>query len=164
MKNFLVGFICFFVAVQSFANDARDAREASELVKKFSETIACQMEGLDHEKNQYKAATIVSGDDEYGGAMLVVFWYGDIGCSGGNGTMTPNFTVVEYRGSSGKAATVMLNYKFPDLNLAHVSSFSAKNGILNIKGVTYGPKDFQHNPKKPVSYRLKFINDKFVKL
>ena len=38
-----------------------------------------------------------------------------------------------------------------------------KNGILNIKGVTYGPNDSQHQPKKSVSYRLKFIDGKIVK-
>lgn len=159
MKKFLIGSICFFTALQSFAYDERDA---SKLVKKFSETIACQLG--DDLKDQYKSVKIAADDKDIGmGAMYVVFWYGDVGCSGGNGTVTPNFTVVEHTGFSSTAPIVMLDYKFPDMDLVFLSSFTAQNGILNIKGVTYGPNDNQHQPKKSVSYRLKFIDGKIVK-
>ena len=161
MKKLLIGSICVFTALQSFAYDERDA---SKLVKKFSETVACQLEDAGQQKEQYKAVKLASDDKDTGqGAMYVVFWYGDLGCSGGNGTVTPNFTVVEHTGFSSTAPIVMLDYKFPDISLVSLSSFTAQNGVLNIKGVTYGPNDNQHQPKTPVTYRLKFVDGKFVK-
>lgn len=159
MKSLVIGSICLLTAVQSFAYDERDA---SKLVKKFSETVACQL--ADDLKDQYKSVKIAADDKDIGmGAMYVVFWYGDVGCSGGNGTVTPNFTVVEHTGFSSTAPIVMLDYKFPDMPLVALTSFTVQNGILNIKGVTYGPNDNQHQPKTPVTYRLKFVDGKFVK-
>lgn len=161
MKKILIGSICLIAAMHSYAYDERDA---SKLVKKYSEIVACQLEDMGQDKNQYKAVKIASGDKEIGmGAMYVVFWYGDFGCSGGNATIVPNFTVVEHTGFSSANPIVSLSYKFPDLDLVAVTSFTGKDGVLDIKGVTYGPNDQQHQPKKNVSYRLKFADGKFIK-
>ena len=154
------------IAVISMSASAVDERDASRIVKKYSDTVACQLEGIsEYQKNQYKAVKINAGFADLGnlGAQFVVYWEGDVGCSGGNGTITPNFTVVEQSGFSSAAPVIQTNYKFPEMDLVKLTSLSVKNGQLIIKGVTYGPKDPQHQPTMPVSYKLKLDNDEFIK-
>ena len=139
-----------------------DERTAANIVKKYSETVACQIQEVQYQKNQYKAVKIIQGDKELGGLgdLFVVYWEGDVGCMGGNGTVVPNFTVVEQRGFSSVPPVVIPTYKFPDLELVQVTSISGKNGILQINGITYGEKDRQHEPTKKVSYSLKIDQEK----
>jgi hypothetical protein len=162
MKKIIVSFILCMTAVNVMA---ADERIASKVVKKYSEAVACQISDRQTDKNQYKAVTINSGDSEIGGmgGIFVVYWSGDIGCMGGNGTVVPNFTVVEQRGFSSVDPVVVTEYNFPDLNLVELTSLTGKDGILVIKGVIYGSEDHQHQPKKQVSYKLKFVDGKFIK-
>lgn len=163
MKKAVVFLSMAVITVSAYAADERDA---SRIVKKYSETVACQLEGIsDYQKNQYKAVKINPGMADLGGmgAQFVVYWEGDVGCMGGNGTVVPNFTVVEHSGFSSAAPVVRTDYKFPDLELVRLTSISGKNGQLVIKGITYGPKDQQHSPTKVVSYTLKLVENEFVK-
>lgn len=159
MRNFVVGASLAFIATCAFS---ADERTASNVVKKYSEAIACQIQELQYQKNQYKAVKIIQGDKELGGLgdLFVVYWEGDVGCMGGNGTVVPNFTVVEQRGFSSVPPVVAPEYKFPDLDLAQLTSISGKNGILQISGITYGANDQQHQPTKKVSYTLKIDQEK----
>lgn len=164
MRKFVVG---LSVAVMATCAFSADERTASRLVKKYSETIACQISDLKYDKNQYKAIKIIQGDEELlgFGDVFVVYWSGDVGCNGGNGTVTPNFTVVEHRGFISVPPVVAPEYKFPDLDLAYLRAISGKNGVIKISGVTYGPNDQQHFPTKKVSYTLKIDQEKnrFIK-
>ncbi|MDZ4202856.1 MAG: hypothetical protein U1C96_12015 [Gallionella sp.] len=158
--------VFLFIAAITMNAYAADERDASRIVKKYSEAVACQLEGVgDYQKNQYKAVKINSGEADLGGlgAMFVVYWEGDLGCAGGNGTVLPKFTVVEHTGFSSADPVVITDYKFPEIDLVRLTSISAKNGQLIIKGVTYGPKDRQNSPTKAVSYALKLVNNEFVK-
>ena len=64
-----------------------DERTAANIVKKYSETVACQIQEVQYQKNQYKAVKIIQGDKELGGLgdLFVVYWEGDVGCMGGIG-------------------------------------------------------------------------------
>lgn len=161
MKKIGIGFIFCIAAINVVA---ADERIASKIVKKYSEAIACQISDTQTQKNQYKAVKIATGDSDIGlGETFVVFWQGDVGCLGGNGTVVPNFTVVEQRGFSSVDPVVVTAYKFPDLDLVILTSFTGRDGLLTIKGVTYGSKDQQGWPKKSVSYTLKLADNAFVK-
>lgn len=139
---------CLF-ALFSFCLHAANEQDASKLVKKYSETVACQLNTSDLQENQYKAVMVKPGFEENNGMgrVFVVYWEGDFGCAGGNGTVVPNFTVVEHSGFMSVAPVVKTDYKFPDLDLVRITSISSKNGRLLIKGITYGPKDPQSSPK-----------------
>ncbi|MET3515624.1 hypothetical protein ABIC63_003408 [Pseudacidovorax sp. 1753] len=144
---------------------AADLKEVSRIAKRFSETVACQLEDVAGQKDQYKAVKVKPGlsPGDNLGEIYVVYWQGDFGCSGGNGTITPNFTVIEQAGFSSTAPTVQLDYKFPQFDVAVVTGISGGNGQLVIKGLAYGPNDRQHVPSKPVSYTLKLVDRAFIK-
>ncbi len=162
MRNIIVS---LFIAAVSVSVHAANEQDASKLVKKYSETVACQLNTSDLQENQYKAVMINPGFAEHNGMgrVFVVYWEGDFGCAGGNGTVVPNFTVVEHSGFMSVAPVVKTDYKFPDLDLVRITSMSSKNGRLFIRGITYGPKDPQSSPTKVVSYTLKLVENEFVK-
>lgn len=86
MKKLLaISALIGFSASASAFNEA----DAIKLVKAYSKTVACQLE-----ETKYKAVR-VSGDPATTdfGDQYVVYWDGDMGCMGGNGTIVPNFTV-----------------------------------------------------------------------
>jgi len=165
MKSFVIGLSLAAIASSTFASDERTA---ANVVKKYSEAVACQITEVQYQKNQYKTVRVFQGDKDLGGLddVFVVFWEGDTGCAGGNGTVSPNFTVAEQRGFMSATPVVVTDFKFPELEMVRLTSFSGKNGQLLISGVSYGPKDDQGVPNKKVSYTLKLdqANRAFVLL
>lgn len=163
MKKLLLGAVVSVVAFNAFAFDERDA---SKLVRNYSEIVACQLDDAEDQKNQYKAIKLQSGDPGMKGMgeLYVVFWEGDFGCSGGNATVGPNFTVVEHVGLASANPIVVEGYKFPDLDLVKLTGISGENGVLKIQGIAYGSNDQQHSPSKKVSYTLKLDGYDFKKL
>jgi hypothetical protein len=159
--------IALTLAVTSISATAADNRAAAAVVKKYSEAIACQVVDVREDKNQYKTIELIAGEKDLGGmgSVHVVYWLGDVGCSGGNGTIVPNFTIVEHNGSGSATPVVVTDYKFPQLELVQLTSLSSKGGALIIQGLTYGPNDQQNSPQKRVSYTLKIDQEKrtFVK-
>lgn len=154
MKKLLaISALIGFSASASAFNEA----DAIKLVKAYSKTVACQLE-----ETKYKAVR-VSGDPATTdfGDQYVVYWDGDMGCMGGNGTIVPNFTVVEIRGFN--TPVVLHDYKTPTNELVRMTKFSGKDGKVLIEGVSYGPKDQQHNPTKKVAYTYKLEADGWVK-
>ena len=164
MKSLVIGLSLAALALSTLA---ANERTAANLVKKYSETIACQIQEIQYQKNQYKSVKVLQGDKELGGLgeLYVVYWEGDVGCAGGNGTVSPNFTVVEQNGFTSVPPVVVTDYKFPELDLVQITGFSSKNGQLLINGVTYGPNDQQGNPEKKVTITLQLDqpNRAFVK-
>ncbi len=159
MKNYVIGVVLTACAVASYS---ADERTAAAVAKKYSEAIACQLVEKEFQRNQYKAVKVVAGDKDLGGLgdLYVVYWEGDSGCSGGNGTVQPNFTVLEQRGFSSVDPVVVTDYQFPELELVRLTSLTGKNGQLQISGVMYGPTDNQGVPTKKVSYTLRFDPEK----
>ncbi len=159
MKSFAIGAIVAASAVGAFA---ADERTASAVAKKYSEAVACQIVEKEFQRNQYKAVKVLAADKEMNGLgdVFVVYWEGDFGCSGGNGTVRPNFTVVEQRGFSSVDPVVATDVAFPEIELVRVTSMTGKNGLLQISGVAFGPKDDQGIPTKKVNYTLKLDSEK----
>ncbi len=161
MKKIVIG---LFVSACALQAHALDERTASRLVRDYSETIACQLDDRsEYQKNQYKAIELNNGAPDLNGfgAQYIVYWEGDVGCSGGNGSISPNFTIVEHRGFMSASPIVVTDYKFPDLDFVQLTNISGSNGVVQIEGVTYGPNDQQHYPQKQVAYTVKFINGEF---
>lgn len=156
MRKLVVALAVSLVAQQAHA---LDERTASKIVRNYSEAVACQLE-----ESSYKAFEIQQGDVELNGfgSVYLVHWQGDVGCSGGNGTVTDNFTVVEHRGFMSADPVVVTDYEFPDLPLATVTDISADSGLVRITGLRYGPNDEQHSPSQRVVYRIKFDGSAFV--
>jgi len=154
MKSFVIGLSLAAVAASTFASDERSA---AKVVKKYSEAVACEITDIQDQRNQYKAVKVFQGDPEMNGLgnVFVVFWQGDVGCAGGNGTIIPTFTVVEHTGHMSADPVVITDFKFPEMEMVYLTNFSGKNGQIQISGVSYGPKDQQHSPTKKVSYTLK---------
>lgn len=168
MKKIALGFM-FATAFSATANAATE-KEVAKIVKQYSETVACQILEVADEPKQYKTLLVQEGFNIEGekdrngiGALFLTYWAGDVGCAGGNGTVTPNFTIVEQRGFQSANPVVTLDYKFPELEMAYFTDFQVKGGIVTIKGLSYGEKDRQHNPTKKVTYRLKFGEGGFIK-
>ena len=149
--------IALTLVTTSIAATASDNRSAAAVVKKYSEAIACQVVDVRDDKNQYKTIELIAGDKELGGmgSVHIVYWLGDVGCAGGNGTIVPNFTVVEHNGFMSATPVVVTDYKFPEIDLVQLTSLTSKGGALIIQGLTYGSNDQQHRPQKRVSYTLK---------
>ncbi len=156
MRKLVVALAVSLVAQQAHA---LDERTASKIVRSYSEAVACQLE-----ETAYKALEIQQGDPESNGlgAIYLVHWQGDIGCAGGNGTVTDNFSVVEHRGFMSAPPIVVTDYEFPELSLATVTDISLDNGLVRITGLRYGANDGQHRPTQRVVYRIKFDGNAFV--
>jgi len=154
MKSFVIGLSLVAIAASTFASTERDA---TNVVKKYSESVACQIVEPQYQKLQYKAVRVFQGDKDLGGLddIFVVFWDGDTGCSGGNGSVISNFTIVEQRGFMSTSPVVVSDFKFPPLELARVTGFTGKNGQIQISGLSYGPQDDQGVPTTKVNYILK---------
>lgn len=162
MKRLLLTCLVSSLSLNSFA---ADESVASDIVKQYSQTIACQLvDNEDYQKNQYKAVRIRSGFEETGGMgeIFVVYWEGDVGCSGGNGTVSANFTVVEQSGFSSVPPVVKTDYKFPQMELVRLTEMTGGDDRLLIKGVAYGPEDRQHRPSKEVTYVLELEGYEFT--
>ena len=156
MRKLVIALAISLVAQQAHA---LDERVAAKIVRNYSEAIACQLE-----EAKYDAFEIQQGDPESNGlgAIYLVHWQGDIGCSGGNGTITDNFSVVEHRGFTSADPIVVTDYEFPTLSVSTVTDISEENGLLRITGLRYGPNDQQHRPSQRVVYRIKFDGNAFL--
>lgn len=156
MRKLLFVLMLSLVAQQAHA---LDERSASRIVRNYSETVACQID-----ETTYKAFEIQQGDTELDGfgSLYVVNWQGDIGCAGGNGTVTENFSVVEHRGFISAEPIVVTDYNFPELPLVTITDLTVEAGLLRISGLRYGPDDRQHNPTQKVVYRVKFDGTEFA--
>jgi len=135
---------------------ALDKTEASYIVKKYSDVIACQTES--ESELQYKAVKIADGWGEDEGMNMeqtyLVHWEGDVGCAGGNGTVMTNFTLVGQRGFESVPPIVVENQSFPDIEIKYVNKFSMNDGVIEILGEGYeGQK---------VNYKYTYKNEVFV--
>ena len=153
------GFFFATAALFSASVHAFDEADAARLVQRYSETVACQLPApYENTSLQYKTVQVTQGMDQPDGfgAQYIVYWAGDEGCYGGNGTVRPNFTVVERSGFSSANPVVKTEYTMPDLSLVQVTDFYAgkREGRVHIEGVAYGPDDPQGSPSKPVNYVL----------
>lgn len=134
--------------------------DAARLVQNFSEIVACQVESpFDGNPLQYKTIQVIEGMDSADGfgATYVVHWVGDYGCSGGNATSVPQFTIVSRSGFSSADPVVKTDIETPqDLIINVVTDFYAGDveGVFHIEGLGYGPDDRQGNPETYRHYKV----------
>lgn len=164
MKKVILGIILATTAIS--ANAGPKEKLVSNIVKKYSEAVACQLDGRDPDPLDYKTLLVGEGfgmsdeKDIYGmGATYLTFWQGDYGCSGGNGTVIPQFTTTAQNGFMSTNPVVMPEVSFPPISLSIVTGFQISNGVISIKGLEYGEKDRQHNPTKKMTYKFKFTEE-----
>ncbi|MBR9754441.1 hypothetical protein H2O77_09665 [Cobetia sp. 4B] len=154
------------VLTLSFASSevfAFDKDDAASLVKKFTETTACEVGDRDEDKPlQFKTIQLKEGMDTVDGfgVQYAVFWTGDLGCYGGRGGNSPHVSIVERSGFGSADPVVKIDeYELPDAlkNIAHVTDFYGNDfkEQFYIKGFKYNPDDHQINPTREVSYLVK---------
>jgi hypothetical protein len=127
------------------ALSSTEESKAIDLVKKYSSTIACSINDT-----SYKA---IGMNGTYGDEFSVVYWEGDVGCGGGNGSINGVLTVVG-KGRWGDLF-VLPKVDQPDTKLVCIDSMSIENDLLNINGISYGPDDHQRVPNHKLQYSLK---------
>ncbi|ENM5748073.1 hypothetical protein V9R52_003966 [Vibrio mimicus] len=134
------------------AYSASEDENPINLVKKYSSTIACSVND-----NSFQSVEITSDYDEY----TIVYWEGDIGCSGGSSTMSGALSVVG-KGQWGEFF-VLPKIDLPNIKLVCADSITSDNGFLNINGIAYGPDDHQRSPNHKLQYTLKLdvLKNKF---
>ncbi len=156
MRKLIVALAVLLITQQAHAHDEYTA---SKIVRNYSEAIACQLYDT-----SYKALEVRQGYPDLNGlgTVYLVHWQGDVGCSGGNGTIINNFSIVEHRGFMTADPIVVTDYEFPEISLVIVTDFSVENGLVRISGLRYGPSDERHHPSQRVEYRIKFDGNAFV--
>lgn len=143
---------------------------ASQLVKKFSEIVACQLQPVSEDHPlQYKSVQIAKGihSPDGFGATYVVHWVGDYGCYGGNGASLPQFTIVTRSGFGSADPVVKADRKLPnDVALNVVTDFYAgdSEGVFHIEGLGYGSGDRQGNPQAHKHYKVEFNFGEYVEI
>jgi hypothetical protein len=164
MKKSIALVTSFLLTGPSFALADFNEHDAARLVQNFSETVACQVESAFGDSPlQYKAIQVTEEPDVFlgYGAFYVVHWVGDYGCSGGNATSLPQFTVVGKSGFSSARPIVRTDIELPeDLIIRFVTDLYAgdSEGVFHIEGISYGPEDRQGNPTAETRYKIK-VND-----
>ena len=136
---------------------AYNSSDATLQVQRYVSTVACEHPS-DGGPQQFKAVQIADGMDEKDGwgAAWVVYWSGQMGCPGGNWTGT-YFTIVEMAGyASNPHPVVVAEKQWPNVKMAVVNSFSVKNGILEVRGISYNDSDARSNPTRPAVQRFKY--------
>ncbi len=92
--------------------------------------------------------------DEY-----VVYWEGDVGCAGGNGSVSGVLSVVRKNGFGQPLVEPYL--KSPEIKMVCADKIAVSNGFVTLSGITYGDDDSQHSPSKPIEIVLKAEYEQF---
>ena len=111
---------------------------ATEVVRRYSRTVACQIFEAGQGYRQYASVTLrPQGSDGMFGIWLVG-WTGDLGCMGGNGTQGVQMALVEQSGFSSRVVSpvVVDATPLPDLVMNGLRDMQFSNGVLTIRGTT----------------------------
>ncbi|AGH81276.1 hypothetical protein PCNPT3_06690 [Psychromonas sp. CNPT3] len=153
MKKIMIGFL-MLSAVNTVT--AFDNRDAVNLVKKFSSTVACSINDDSYKVVKTRGEKgIDESDDQY-----VVYWEGDLECFGGRGTINPVFSVVLISGFNDPV--VLTKIKQPRLPLVCIDYMEKEGELLNVYGIAYGSNDNQGNPNKKMKFSLNLDDMKGV--
>lgn len=135
MKIFFAAaiFTLLFSNAQAFTEG-----DAAKLVKAYSKTVAC---GVEESKYQAIQISGTPGDSFMGDSYLVL-WSGDFGCSGGNASIFPQFTVVEIREHS--TPVVIPDYKVPSIDMTQVTKITYRDKKVILEGIVN-----TGDPKRP---------------
>jgi hypothetical protein len=134
---------------------AFNTQSAESLVRKYSSTIACSVN-----PSSFKAVqTIGEPGVEEVGDEYVVYWEGDVGCAGGNGSVSGVLSVVRKNGFGQPLVEPYL--KSPEIKMVCADKIAVSNGLVTLSGITYDDDDSQHSPSKPIEIVLKAEYEQF---
>ena len=111
---------------------------ATEVVRRYSRTLACQIFEAGPGYRQYATVTLrPQGPDGMFGIWLVG-WTGDLGCMGGNGTQGVQMALVQHSGFSSRVVSpvVVDATPLPNLVMNGLRDMQFNNGVLTIRGTT----------------------------
>jgi hypothetical protein len=123
----------------------------------YAESISCDV-GADRE-NVVALVPWKNFEDffERENARYAVIWYGDIGCSGGTGSVNPCITVV--RISIGNSFIVDLDRSSPKIEfeayIRDIKVIRATASELTLSGLAWGPEDPHCCPSIPLQVHLR---------
>lgn len=146
-----IALLPLFAAQNVFASGTQSAIS---LVKQYSTTVACSINPA-----SFKAVQTVgeSGREDVGDEY-VVYWEGDIGCFGGNGSISGFLSVVRKNGFGQPLVEPYI--KSPDIQMVCADKIAVKNGHITLSGITYDDDDSQNSPSKPIEVVFKTDDDK----
>jgi len=153
-----IALLPLFAAQNVFASGTQSAIS---LVKQYSTTVACSVNPASFKAVQ----TIGESGREDVGDEYVVYWEGDLGCFGGNVSISGFLSSI-----SGFLSVVRKNgfgqplvepyIKSPDIQMVCADKIAVKNGLITLSGITYDDDDSQHSPSKPIEVTFKTDDDK----
>jgi len=146
-----IALLPLFAAQNVFASGTQSAIS---LVKQYSTTVACSINPA-----SFKAVQTVgeSGREDVGDEY-VVYWEGDLGCFGGNVSISGFLSVVRKNGFGQPLVEPYI--KSPDIQMVCADKIAVKNGLITLSGITYDDDDSQRSPSKPIEVIFKTDYDK----
>ena len=110
----------------------------TEVVRRYSRTVACQIYEAAPGFRQYVTVTLRPEVPDGIFGRWLVGWTGDLGCLGGNATQLVQMTLVEQRGFSRRVVSpvVMDNKPLPGLVMNGLRDMQFSNGVLTVRGTT----------------------------
>ncbi|KGG30659.1 MULTISPECIES: flagellar basal body rod protein [unclassified Prochlorococcus] len=109
-----------------------------EVVRRYSNTVACQIYGSTPGYQQYATVELEPVHSQYPSGVWLVGWTGDLGCMGGNGTQGLQINLVSQNGFSNRTVSpvVIDSRPMPDLVMNGLRDLSFKDGVVTIRGTT----------------------------
>lgn len=129
---------------QSQTQEQRALRTASA----YAHSISCQIE------EPVALVKIRNGESDGLDAQYFAYWNGDEGCSGGNGSISGNYALIQQSGFSSEDPVVITSAKIPKMPLNYAKNAYVEGGNLVVSGIVYGDNDEQGNPTKAKTYKV----------
>ena len=127
---------------------------ATEVVRRYSRTVACQIhEGVPGSR-QYVTVTLEPELPDGIFGVWLVAWTGDLGCMGGNGTQGVQMALVKQNGFSRRVVSpvVVDAAPLPDLLMNGLRDMQFSDGVLTVRG-TIGRESLGTVQELTVRYR-----------
>ena len=111
---------------------------ATEVVRRYSRTVACQIHEAGPGYRQYATVTLRPEVPDGISGVWLVGWTGDLGCMGGNGTQGVQMALVQHSGFSSRVVSpvVVDATPLPNLVMNGLRDMQFNNGVLTIRGTT----------------------------
>ena len=111
---------------------------ATEVVRRYSRTVACQIHEAVSGYRQYLTVTLESELPDGISGVWLVGWTGDLGCMGGNGTQGVQMALVQQNGFSRRVVSpvVVDAEPLPGLVMNGLRELQFSDGVLTVRGTT----------------------------
>ena len=111
---------------------------ATEVVRRYSRTVACQINEAGPGYRQYATVTLRPEVSDGISGVWLVGWTGDLGCMGGNGTQGVQMALVQQNGFSQRVVSpvVVDDAPLPGLVMNGLRELKFSDGVLTVRGTT----------------------------